>query len=130
MGPAILYVFGSRAEEVRVWLAGARDTLSPGPSDVDIGALPPRGSGWSVHETVRLALALEELLGVSRVDVVVLDKADPFVAAAVIRGDRLFARDERAADEFDLYVLRRAGDLIPLKRERMDLLFTGVTRSA
>jgi hypothetical protein len=48
-----------------------------------------------------------------------LDEADAFLAAGVIRGERLFARDEEVADEYDLYVLRRAGDLAPLERDRM-----------
>lgn len=57
-----------------------------------------------------------------RVDLVCLPEADPFLAANVIRGERLYARDEYEADEYDLYVLRRAGDLIPLGRERMALV--------
>jgi len=92
------------------------------PSDIDIGAKAMGGVIWSVEEKVRLALALEGLLECPRVDLVVLDHADPFVAAAVIRGERLFAHDESVADEYDLYVLRRAGDLIPLERERMTLV--------
>ena len=32
------------------------------------------------------------------------DEADAFLAADVIRGERLFARDEEVADEYDLYV--------------------------
>ena len=48
-----------------------------------------------------------------------------FVAAEVIRGERLFARDEVEADEYDLYVLRRAGDQAPLERERMALVMRG-----
>ena len=35
---AILYVFGSRADEVYDWLDGKITELSPGPSDVDVGA--------------------------------------------------------------------------------------------
>jgi hypothetical protein len=77
---------------------------------------------WSVAEKVRLAVALEGLLRCQRVDLVVLDEADPFVAAEVIRGERLYAHDEYAADEYDLYVLRRAGDLAPLEWERMALV--------
>ena len=69
-----------------------------------------------------LAIELEDFLGVRRVDLVVLPEADPFVAAEVVRGDRLHARDEHAADEYELYVLRRAGDLAPLERERMALI--------
>jgi hypothetical protein len=73
-------------------------------------------------EKVRLALDLEDFLGCSRVDLVVLDEADPFLAAEIIRGERLYAQDTYIADEYDLYVLRRAGDLIPLERERIALI--------
>ena len=37
------------------------------------------------------------------------------------------AHDEYAADEYDLYVQRRAGDLIPLERERIELLLRSGT---
>jgi hypothetical protein len=66
---------------------------------------------------VELALALEDWLGVNRVDLVVLNSADPFLAEEIIRGERLYAQDEYEADEYDLYVLRRAGDQAPLERE-------------
>jgi len=118
----VLYAFGSRAGEVREWLAGERDALSSGPADVDMGVKVNRETRLSFRDKVRLALALEDLLGVTRVDLVVLNDADPFLAANVIRGERLYARDEYAADEYDLYVLRRAGDLAPLERERMALI--------
>ena len=42
---------------------------------------------------------LEDLFGCGRVDLVVLPEADPFVAAEIIRGERLFSRDEYEADE-------------------------------
>ena len=117
----ILYAFGSRAREVKNWLEGV-PVLAAGPSDVDIGAKPARGVVLEVYDKVRLALALEDLLGVNRVDLVMLPEADPFLAANVIRGERLYAADGYRADEYDLYVLRRAGDLAPLERERMALI--------
>ena len=55
-------------------------------------------------------------------DLVILPEADPFLAANVVRGERLYAENEYRADEYDLYVLRRAGDLAPLERERMALI--------
>ena len=118
----ILYAFGSRAQEIREWLAGERSDLPPVPSDVDIGVKAAPGVHLSVHDKVQLALALEDLLGVNRVDLVCLEDADPFLAANIIRGERLYAQDEYLADEYDLYVLRRAGDLAPLERERMALI--------
>ena len=89
---------------------------------LDIAVLPARGCALSAHDKVCLALALEDMLDVPRVDLVVLPEADPFLAANIVRGERLYAQDAYKADEYDLYVLRRAGDLAPLERERMALI--------
>ena len=121
-GVAIMYAFGSRAREVRDWLDDDGAAALSGASDIDIGVRPIPAVRWGVDDKVRLAIALEDLFGCGRVDLVVLPEADPFVAAEIIRGERLFSRDEYEADEYDLYVLRRAGDLIPLERERLDLI--------
>ena len=122
---ATVYAFGSRAREVREWLDGDAAAQLSGPSDIDIGARPIPGIQWGVDDKVRLVIALEDLFGCRRVDLVVLPEADPFLAAEIIRGERLFSRDEYEADEYDLYVLRRAGDLIPLERERLALITPG-----
>ncbi len=118
----IMYAFGSRGRDVWEWLTGHRARLDPGPSDVDIGIKMRPGHRLSPRQKAELALALEDLLGVSRVDLVVLDEARPFLALEVIRGERLYAEDSYLADEYDLYVLRRAGDLLPLEREREALV--------
>jgi uncharacterized protein len=65
---------------------------------------------------------LEEFFGGLRVDLVCLSEADPFAAAEIIRGERLFVSDGHEADEYELYILRRAGDLAPLERKRMALV--------
>ena len=119
---ALLYSFGSRSAEVHEWIDERRENLQAGPSDADIGVKGLSGKKWSVREKVNLAGALEVLLGIPRVDLVCLSEVDPFVAAEIIRGERLFANDAREADEYELYVLRRAGDLAPLERERMALV--------
>ncbi len=118
----ILYVFGSRTKEVQAWVEGHQATLAPGPSDVDIGAKSRPTVDWDVMDKVEMALALEHLLGVYRVDLVSLDDAEPFLAANIIRGECLYTLDDYQADEYDLYILRRAGDLAPLERERLALI--------
>ncbi len=118
----IVYAFGSRAGEVKAWLEGVCSTLPRSSADVDIGIKPARGVKLSVHQKVNLALALEDWLGVTRVDLVCLAEADPFLAANVVRGERLYAADAYQADEYELFILRRAGDLAPLERERMALI--------
>lgn len=86
---------------------------------------PIPGVRFSVDDKVRLAIALEDLWDVGRVDLVVLPEADPFLAANIVRGERIYARDEDEADEYDLYILRRAGDLASLERERLALILEG-----
>jgi uncharacterized protein len=114
-----LYAFGSRSVVAsRFILTG--EPMPASESDLDIGVLPDKP--LSVKEKVQLALGLETLFDVSRVDLVVLPDADPFLAVNIIRGERLYEKDTYQADEYDLYILRRAGDLAPLERERMALI--------
>jgi predicted nucleotidyltransferase len=119
----ILYVFGSRSKEVVDLITDETLTLSQGLSDVDIGVRLIPGKKLTVKEKSLLSIALENLFGVTRVDLVILSDADPFLAANIIRGERLYAGDEYRADEFELYIMRRAGDLVPLENERERLIF-------
>lgn len=117
-GVDILYSFGSRGQEVAGFVLGELPAIGSSPSDCDIGAKLLPGTASTVAVKVGLAQAIEDFLGVSAVHLVVLSEADPFLACEVIRGERLFAADAHRADEFELYLLRRAGDLAPLERER------------
>ncbi|MBW1793479.1 MAG: hypothetical protein JRJ38_03485 [Deltaproteobacteria bacterium] len=122
-GLDITYAFGSHAKEVAEWLKAERSGLSISRlSDVDVGVKPSSGRQLSVKEKVHLGMALEDLFSVNRVDLVVITEADPFLAANIIRGERIYCKDEYEADEYDLYILRRAGDLVPLERERISLI--------
>jgi uncharacterized protein len=115
----ILYAFGSRGSDAARFVF-ENLPMPASASDLDIGILPAHP--LDVHEKIALAIALEDFFDVNRVDLVVLPEADPFLAANVIRGERLYERDSYQADEYDLYILRRAGDLIPLERERQALI--------
>ncbi len=99
-----LYLFGSRA----------RHEETPA-SDVDVGVL------WRQPQDLRDALLLEDALerGLGRkVDVVDAGRASAFLALDVIRGELAYCGDADRCDEFELYVMRRAGDLAPFERER------------
>lgn len=118
----VMYAFGSRGEEVAAWIRGEGPLACDSASDVDIGVVPADEFVLGVDVRVALMQALEDLFGVSRVDLVMLPEADPFLAANIVRGERLYADDAYRADEYDLYVLRRAGDLAPLERQRIALI--------
>ena len=103
-----LYVFGSQSS------GQARPD-----SDVDLGVL--YGRRRPLAATLTLEQQVEEIIG-RHVDVVDLAHASAFLALDVVRGERVFCRDSTETDRFELYVLRRAGDLLPFERERQKLL--------
>lgn len=115
-----LYVFGSRAAEMIRALEDDTYFLKISESDLDIGILTQ--SLLSIENKINLTLELEELFHAPRVDLSVLQETDAFLAANIIRGERLYAADSYLADEYELFVLRRAGDLADLERERMALI--------
>ena len=115
-----LYVFGSRVAEMLRLLEHEAYLLEPSESDLDIAILTQ--SPLSIENKVGLTLELEELFHALRVDLSILHETDAFIAANIIRGERVYAADSYLADEYDLFVLRRAGDLAELERERMAMI--------
>jgi predicted nucleotidyltransferase len=98
------YVFGSRGR--------GEETAG---SDVDVAVLFDVAT--DLDHTIALEDELERALGLP-VDLVDIGRAGAFLALDAIRGERIYERDGRRLDEFDLYVLRRAGDLAYHERER------------
>jgi hypothetical protein len=69
-----------------------------------------------------MTIELEDILNVRQVDLVVLSEADPFLALDIIRGELLHTEAPDDQAQYELYVLRRAGDLLPFKKERMRMI--------
>jgi uncharacterized protein len=94
-------------------------------SDVDIGVLPKQGCSLHPQAKVRLMAEMEDLLGVGRVDLVSLPEAPPFLAVEIVRGELLYDVNPDRSAEYELFVLRRAGDLAPFERERVRDVLAG-----
>ncbi len=124
-GLTAIYVFGSRAEEIAARLAGRIPAPILQDSDVDIGVLPVRERRLSAGERVSLMQDLEDIFHVDRVDLVILPEASPFLALDIIRGELIYTNDEDVEAEYQLYVLRRAGDLADWEYERRRMLLSG-----
>lgn len=115
---ADVYVFGSREADF-VQGAGARSDGPPAVEpDLDVGVRPVRGRRLSARRRAELVVALEDLFDIPRVDLVIVPEAPPYLALAVISGELLYCRDTTDQAEYELYVLRRAGDLAPFEHER------------
>jgi uncharacterized protein len=117
-----VYAFGSRAKEVAARLRGDNVCAAHAESDLDIGVRTKLGPRLGPSERVKLALEIEDLLGAPRVDLVILQETDPFLAVEVIRGELLYAEDPDRQARYELYLLRRAGDLLPFKKERIRMI--------
>lgn len=125
-GVSALWAFGSRGREALAVVRAESGGVADSGSDLDVGALPLGDGLKTPRQRVRLASALEDLFDVPRVDLVIVPRAAPFLAVDVIRGELLVDRDPDATAEFELYVLRRAADLMPfLKMSRRLILEEG-----
>jgi uncharacterized protein len=113
----VVYVFGSRGVELSQAIQDNSIQLAKSPSDLDFGVLTH--SPFSIENKINLTLELETLFGLSDIDLFILQEVDAFLAANIIRGERIYAEDSYLADEYELFVLRRAGDLAELERQRM-----------
>jgi predicted nucleotidyltransferase len=115
-----LYVFGSRGADMLQAIKDDQYQPASSRSDLDIGVLSP--ISFSVENKVDLTFELSNLFGLPDIDLFILQEVDAFLAANIIRGERIFAEDSYLADEYELYVLRRAGDLAELERQRMAMI--------
>lgn len=103
-----MYVFGSQA----------RGDARPD-SDIDLGVL--YRTPQALATTLALEGVLEKAIG-TKVDLIDAARAGAFLALDIVRGERILTRDPTETDRFELYVLRRAGDLLPFERQRQALL--------
>lgn len=113
-----MYAFGSRAQEVKKCLEEDLGLDEASRSDLDIGVKAPAHVTLPLDVKVAITQELEDLFGVSRVDLVDLKQADPFLALDIIKGEILYSRDDDVQAEHELFVLRRAGDLAYFARDR------------
>lgn len=112
-GVAAVYLFGSRADDGKKVLAG--DPVPAAASDLDVGIVfvDPR---FQPRLLRRLQLDLDEVFEPLPVDLVPLQRLDALFQFEAIDGHRVAAPDPLAADEYELLVMRRAAELLPIER--------------
>lgn len=112
-GVTAVYLFGSRADDGRRILAG--EPVPASASDLDVGVLFA-DPGFHPRRLTRLQLDLDPVFAPLRVDLVPLQRLDALFQFEAIDGHRVAALDPLAADEYELLVMRRAAELLPIER--------------
>lgn len=109
-----IYLFGSRQDE------GLRRLLGHGVSgegsDLDVGIVF-RNAHFDPRRLSLLQVRLEDLFEPLRVDLVPLQRADALFQFNAIDGHRVAAPDADAADRYELVIMSRAEELLPIQRE-------------
>lgn len=110
----MIYAFGSRAKEIFHIIHQKKHQPPATKSDLDIGIKPEKP--LNVQEKVKIAIILEDLFSVPKVDVVEIPEAPINLALEIVQGELLYACDEDFEAEYQLYIMSRAADLMPFER--------------
>jgi predicted nucleotidyltransferase len=113
LGVLALYLFGSRAADGLRVLRG--EEVDRAGSDLDIGVVF-LGRDANIANLPSLQVVLEDAFAPLRVDLVPLQRVDALFQFAAVDGERLFAGDEYQADLYELVVMRKAAELLPIQR--------------
>ncbi len=119
-GILVVYLFGSRADDGLRLLAG--ENVERAGSDLDVGVVftTPELGVWKLAS---VQVALEKLFAPLRVDLVPLQRVDAVFQFHAVDGHRVMATDATAADRYELVVMRRAAELVPIQRQLERAIF-------
>ena len=121
-GLQIIYAFGSRGREALDLVEARIKHFSSAPSDLDIGVKP--GRSLTVQEKVEIAIFIEDLFEVNKVDLIVLPEAPVSVAFEIVTGEILYMDDPVHEAEYQLYIMRLAADLLPYERMKQETVMS------
>jgi predicted nucleotidyltransferase len=113
-GVLAVYLFGSRADDGLQLLRG--EEVPREGSDLDVGVVF-RDPTMGFHQLASLQVGFEDAFTPLRVDLVPLNRVDALFQFAAIDGHRIVATDSNAVDDYELRVMSRAADLLPVQRQ-------------
>jgi len=98
----LIYAFGSRAKEILNTVEGKKSLSTTSNSDLDIG------------------IKSEKPLSVQKK--VEIPEAPVILALDIVQGELLYAQDENFEAEYQLYIMRKAADLMPYERLKQKII--------
>lgn len=113
-GILAVYAFGSRADDGPRILRG--EAVDAKGSDIDIGVVFERHD-FEVARLGALHADMEDVFAPLRLDLVPLQRVDAIFQYHAIDGHRLFSRDSTRTAFYELDVMGKAADLVPIQRQ-------------
>jgi predicted nucleotidyltransferase len=113
-GVLAVYLFGSRADDGLRLLRGEK--ILPEGSDLDVGVVF-RDPSISFDRMASLQVGFEDVFAPLQVDLVPLNRVDALFQFAAVDGHRIAATDVDAADDYELRIMNRAAELLPIQRQ-------------
>lgn len=113
-GVLAVYLFGSRADDGLRLLQG--EEVSREGSDLDLGVVF-QAPAINFDRLASLQVGFEDVFAPLRVDLVPLNRVDALFQFAAVDGHRIVATDVDAADDYELRVMNRAAELLPIQRQ-------------
>ena len=98
---------------------GKIEYLSSSSADLDIGI--KAGRHLRVEEKVKIALIFEDIFNVAKVDIVIVSEVPIFLALEIVKGELLYAENLTHEAEYQLYIMRRAAEIIPYERMKQKM---------
>lgn len=114
-GIILVYLFGSQADKGRTYLGGKE--VSPDPfSDLDVAVAFKKHPAETIKVYGSLYKEISELFGPFNIDLLLMHEVNCLFQYEIIKGVRIYEKDESTADEYEERIIKTAEDLIFKKR--------------
>lgn len=127
-GCILIYFFGSQADRGKKYIEG--EDISPDAfSDLDIAVAFKTPPAEPIRIYGDLYKEISKILDPFNIDLVFMHEVDTLFQYEIIKGSRIYEKDEHLTDEFEEMIMKMAGDLSfkgrILKREIMEAIEDG-----
>jgi predicted nucleotidyltransferase len=111
----LLYLFGSQAERGKRYLEG--ENMTPdATSDLDVAIVLDKPFSENIETYGILFRDFSEIFDPFILDLIYMREVNPLFQYEIIKGIRIYARDESYADDFEERIMKMAEDLFFKKR--------------
>lgn len=114
-GIVLIYLFGSQADNGKRYLEG-EDVMPDAFSDLDVACAFENPPAETIGTYGILYKEISQIFEPFNIDLVFMHEVNTLLQHEIIKGVRIYTKDEFYADEFEESIMKRAEDLLFKKR--------------